>query len=187
MFFKLFKKYYNDNVMKSLLTYILEAVEQYRLNFLEVTYNVNPEEIILQAPETFQESDIQQYMDDMWLQQLPSFADYSEKFFGKNNDNITDAHFEYDTFEHLSVEPKDYIEWDSKYDVKKTNEDIKLDYFKIKNLRYIITFDRFDLEDVDDDTVKDKLIDIFKSTESNYNNKYPIEILFDEKNLEYRK
>ena len=187
MFFKLFKKYYNDNVMKSLLTYILEAVEQYRLNFLEVTYNVNPEEIILQAPETFQESDIQQYMDDMWLQQLPSFADYSEKFFFFFFDNITDAHFEYDTFEHLSVEPKDYIEWDSKYDVKKTNEDIKLDYFKIKNLRYIITFDRFDLEDVDDDTVKDKLIDIFKSTESNYNNKYPIEILFDEKNLEYRK
>ena len=58
--------------MKSINRYIKESVEVYRLNEVEATYNVQPEEIILQAPETFQESDIQQYMDDMWLNALPS-------------------------------------------------------------------------------------------------------------------
>jgi len=173
--------------MKSITQYIYEAVENYRLNSVEVTYNVQPEELILQAPETFQESDIQQYIDDMWLNQLPSSQDYSEKFFGKNNDNISDAYFEYDSFEHLSVEPKDYIEWNSKYDVKKSGDDITLEYFKITNLKYHINFDRFDMVDVDDDNVEEKLKDIFRTTESNKENEYPIEIQFDEDSLEYRK
>ena len=173
--------------MKSLQTYIKESVETYRLNSVEVTYNVQPEEIILQAPENFQESDVQQYMDDRWLNALPSGQDYSEKFFGSNFENISDAHFEYDTFEHIDIEPKEYIEWDVKYDVKKTKDDVKLDYFKIKNLKYIISFDRFDMVDVDDDNVEEQLIKIFRATEYNKENEYPIEIVFDEKNLEYRK
>jgi len=173
--------------MKSFKTYIKEAVENYRLNSVIATYIVQPEEIILQAPETFQESDIQQYMDDRWLNQLPSGQDYSEKFFGSNFENIVDVHFEYDTFEHIDIEPKEYIEWDSKYDVKKTNDDVKLDYFKIKNLVYIIEFDRFDMIDVTEENVQEKLIDIFKASESNNENEYPIEIQFDEDSLEYRK
>jgi len=173
--------------MKRLRNYIVESVENYRLNSVIATYNVQPEEIILQAPETFQESDIQQYIDDMWLNALPSGQDYSEKFFGKNFENINDVHFEYDTFEHIDVEPKDYIEWNSKYDVKKTKDDVKLDYFKIKNLKYIIEFDRFDMVGVTDDNVEEQLIKIFKATESNDENEYPIEIVFDEKNIEYRK
>ena len=179
--------------MKDIRNYILEhniseAVEQYRLNEVEATYLVQPEEIILQAPETFQESDIQQYIDDLWLNRLPSGQDYSEQFFGNNCDNISDVHFEYDTFEHINIEPKEYVEWDSKYDVKKTDENIKLDYFKIKNLKYIIDFDRFDMIDVTDDTVEEKLKDIFRASESNDANKdYPIEIKFDEDSLEFRK
>ena len=173
--------------MKSIITYIKESVETYRLNEVEATYNVQPEEIILQAPETFQESDIHQYIDDMWLNSLPSSQDYSEKFFGKNNDSISDAHFEYDTFEHIDVEPKEYIEWDPKFDVKKSKDDVKLEYFKIKNLKYIITFDRFDMVDVTDDDVEEKLIDVFKAAESSKANEYPIEIIFDSDSLEYRK
>ena len=173
--------------MKTFKQFILEAVDAYRLNSVEATYNVQPEELIIQAPETFQETDIQQYMDDMWLNALPSGQDYSEKFFGKNNDNIIDVHFEYDNFEHLTIEPKEYIEWNAKFDVKKTKDDVKLDYFKIKNLKYIIEFDRFDMVDVTDDNVKEKLIDIFRSAESSKINEYPIEIQFDEDSLEYRK
>ena len=48
--------------MKSLKNYIYESVEEFRVSDLEVNYMVQPEEIILQAPEVFQESDIQQYM-----------------------------------------------------------------------------------------------------------------------------
>ena len=40
---------------------------------------------------------------------------------------------------------------------------------------------------VTDDNVKEKLVDIFKAAESNNNNKYPIEIIFKEDSLEYRK
>ena len=41
--------------------------------------------------------------------------------------------------------------------------------------------------DVDDDTVQEKLVELFKTTESNNSNKYPIEITFDEDSLEFRK
>ena len=173
--------------MKNLSQFIIEALEAYRLNSVEATYNVQPEEMILQAPDSFQESDIQQYMDDMWLNQLPSSQDYSEKFFGKNNDNIIDAHFEYDTFEHLDIEPREYIEWDPKFDAKKTAKDAKLDYFKISNMKYIIEFDRFDMVDVTDDTVEERLIDILRAAESSKENEYPIEIQFDEDSLKFRK
>ena len=173
--------------MKSLKQFILETVEIYRLNEVIATYFVQPSEIILQAPETYDESNIQLYIDDKWLYDLPSNNKYSEKFFGINNDSISDVHFEYDTFEHIDVEPKEYIEWDSKYDTKNSNEDLKLEYFKLKNVKYIITFDRFDMVDTTDDNVQEKLIDIFKAAESNNDNKYSIEIKFDEDSLKYKK
>ena len=173
--------------MKTFSKYINEDVDVYRLNEVKAVYDVDPQEMIIQAPETYQENDVHQYIDDKYLQELPSFTDYAEKLFGKNCDNISDAYFEYDTFEHLSVEPKDYIEFETKLDSKNTSEDVKLDYFKLTNVRYIILFDRFDLIDVDDDTVKEKLVDIFVAAESNNENEWPIEIKFDEDNLEFRK
>lgn len=173
--------------MKSFQQYIREAVEAYRLNNVEATYKVSPYEIVLQAPETFQESDIQTYMNDLWLKKLPSNIDYSEKFFGSNNDNIYDAYFKYDTFTHSDVEPNNYIEWDAKYDTKNTQEDTKLEYFKVTNLKYVISFDRFDLIDVTDENVKENLVKIFKAAESNDANDWPITIKFDESLLKYQK
>ena len=173
--------------MKTLKDFILETVEIYRLNEVIATYFVQPDEIIIQAPETYSESDIQIYMDDLWLKDLPSDDKYSRKFFGVNKDSISDVHFEYDTFEHIDIEPKDYIEWDAKYDSKNSNNDIKLEYFRIKNLKYIITFDRFDLTGVDDDTVQDELLKIFNAASSNNYNKYSLEIQFDEDSLKYKK
>ena len=69
----------------------------------------------------------------------------------------------------------------------KVYKDIKLEYFKLSNIKYIIEFDRFDMENVTDDDVKDKLIDIFKSSESNNANKWPLEIKFNEDSLEFIK
>ncbi len=173
--------------MKSIKQYIYEAVEEYRLNYIKATYNVQPETLIIQAPETFQESDIQQYINDKWLPDLPSNEKYSEKFFGKNHNSISDIYFIYDSFEHITdIEPKDFIEWDPKYN-KNSNDEIKLDYFKLKNLKYVIEFDRFDMVDTDDDDVKENLIKIFKVTDSSVINDYPIEITFNEDSLEYRK
>ena len=173
--------------MKRLTQYILEAVDIYRLTEVTATFFVQPNEIILQAPETYSESDLQIYIGDKWLNDLPSGQNYAKKLFGINADSINDAYFEYDTFEHIDVEPKEYIEWESKYDSKTSNDDVNLHYFKLKNLKYIISFDRFDLTDVDDDTVEDKLDEIFEAAQSNYDNKYPIEIQFDKDSLKYRK
>jgi len=173
--------------MKSLKQFILETVEIYRLNEVVATYFVQPDEIIVQAPENYSESDIQIYLNDLWLKDLPSNEKYSKSFFGINSDSISDVYFEYDTFEHIDIEPKNYIEWDSKYDPKSSNTDIKLEYFKLKNIKYIIVFDRFDLTDTDDDNVQENLKDIFKAAESNNENKYSIEIKFDEDSLKYRK
>ena len=173
--------------MKSLKQFINEAVDIYRLNSVVAKYFVKQDEVIFQAPESYSESDIQIYIDDKWLKDLPTAEKYAKKFFGVNADSIIDAHFEYDTFEHLNVEPKDYIEWDVKYDSKNVKDDVKLEYFKVKNLIYIIEFDRFDLTDATDDNVQEKLVEIFKAAESNNNNKYSVEIQFDENSLEYRK
>ena len=43
------------------------------------------------------------------------------------------------------------------------------------------------MENVTDDDVKDKLIDIFKSSESNNANKWALEIKFNEDSLEFIK
>lgn len=172
--------------MKDLVKFIKESVNVYRLNKVIAEYLVQPEELIFQAPETYSESDIQIYIEDKYLNEMPSYTEYADKFFGANADNIIDVHFEYDSFSHVDVEPKDYIEWDSKYD-SKISKDAKLEYFKLSNIKYIIEFDRFDMENVTDDDVKDKLIDIFKTSESNDANKWPLEIIFNEDTLEFRK
>ena len=172
--------------MIDIVNFIKESIDVYRLNKVVAEYLVQPEELIFQAPETYSESDIQIYIEDKYLNEMPSYTEYADKFFGKNADSIIDVHFEYDSFSHVDVEPKDYIEWDAKYD-SKVSKDAKLEYFKIDNIKYIIEFDRFDMEGVTDDDVKDKLIDILKAAESNDANKWPLEITFNEDTLEFRK
>ncbi len=60
-----------------------------------------------------------------------------------------------------------------------------LNYFKVTNLKYIIGFDRFDILNGNKDNVENVLKEIFLATVSNDNNKYPIEISLDTKNIEY--
>lgn len=177
--------------MKTLKKYILETKELsiYRLNEVTVTYDCNPKKLTIQAPESYQESDIQQYLNDLILNNLPSGQDYSERFFGRNRDNIYDAYFEYDKFEHLDEESskKEHhinIEWDPEYATKTSNDD-DINIFRLTNLRYVIKFDRFDLVNVDDDNVYDTLCKIFGVTVSNNANQYPIEISLDSKNIKY--
>ena len=58
--------------MKSISVYINEAYQNYRLNNVTVKYDVSPKDFIIEAPETFEESDLQTYMDDKLLGELPS-------------------------------------------------------------------------------------------------------------------
>lgn len=179
--------------MKNLKTYILETNELsvYRLDEVTVTYDCNPKKLTIQAPESYQESDIQQYLNDLILNNLPSGQDYSERFFGRNCDNIYDAYFEYDKFEHLDKESSKRehhinINWDPEY-ATKTSTDDDIDIFRLTNLKYVIKFDRFNLVDVDDNNVYDTLCKIFDVTVSNNANQYPIEISLNNKNIKYKK
>lgn len=175
--------------MKRLKEYINESYKEYRLNEVDATYDCYPDVIYIEAPESYQESDIQQYMDDSWLNKMPSSQDYANNFFGKNDENIYDVYFKYDKFEHITVSDnaKDIIKFNSRYASKQQMSNEKLDVFKITNLKFIIKFDRFDLTDVDENNVKNILIDIFKTTESNDINKYPLTIKFNEDELIFTK
>lgn len=167
--------------MKSFTQYILEAKDNLRLNAVTVTYECSPiqddkrDDVVVQAPDSYQEADLQQYINDLLLNELPSSQDYATKFFGNNDENIYDIYFEYDKFEHL--DPKDDteydIEWDNDY--SKSGKAEELGKFKLTNLKYVIKFDRFDMENVkDDDKISDYLQKIFDVTVSNTSNKYPI-------------
>ena len=124
------------------------------------------------------------------MKDLPSNNDKAKHFFGKNAENISDAYFEYDGYEHLTsdeVENKSDIdinlEWDPKFTTN--NNDKNLDLFSFKNLKYVISFDGFDLLDGKDKNIKDVLATIFKATVSNNTNVYPITISLDTNNIEF--
>lgn len=175
--------------MKSLQQFINEAYEMFRLNSVTVKYNVKPENFIIQAPETYQESDVQQYIDDKLLIDLPSGADYSEQFFGKNCDNIADVYFEYDGFEHNDEtnrkEPN--LEWDSHYDKNINNQDVELENFKLIRLKLVVKFDRFDIQYGSEDNAPKVLEEVFMATVSNDENEYSLELTLDPDNIEYSK
>lgn len=172
--------------MKNLNTFIKEAFNSYQLDSVEVKYDCFPESIVFECPETFQESDIQQYIDDKFLPELPSNEKYAKKHFGKNFENIYDVYFKYETFEHLSEDYNGEVnyKWDSKYGYNLPSN-INLNYFKINKLAYYIKFDRFELEN-NNTNYKDVLNKIFKASESNAYNEYPIKIKYDENSLIYK-
>lgn len=145
---------------------------------------VSKDKTYIEAPEKYSESDLQIYLDDTMLEELPGGAN-AEKFFGKNSDNIVDAYMAYDSMDEAMGEDQEPdIKWDSRYDSKTTSDD-KLHVVCINNLKYVVVFDKFELVDVNDEDVKSKLIDIMTVTNSNNTNQYPIELTFDSKNIEY--
>ena len=168
-------------------TFLLEAEDIYRVNNLVAKYNITPDKIILQAPSTYSESDLQIYMGDKWFNDLPASSTYSDKFFGQNALNISDVYFEYDGFERTEIEPKiDFYEYDMNYD-KNISDNIELSFFIFKNLKYYINFEQFDLTETNDSNVDKNLKDIFRVTSSNNINKYPFKLQFDENDLQYMK
>ena len=151
---------------------------------LEVKYDA-PAEYYVEAPIKFSESDISIYLDDCFLNKLPGSFELAKKFFGEANANkISDAYFEYDRMEQAVGEnPQVNLKWDSHYAPETVSPDDELAIFVIKNLKYIIRFDGFDLVNVSYSNYKSKIDEIFKYTVSNGTNKYPIEISLNTANI----
>lgn len=173
--------------MKNLTQYIKESYDKFEVTDLKVVFDILPEIYTLTAPETYSESDLQIYLDDVILSKLPSEDEKYQKLFGKNINNINDAYFEYDKFEHSSDDYEDEqinLKWDKHYDENK--KDVKLNMFKLTKLKYIILFDSFELLDNSDDVDK-TLNEIFSKMDSSDINDYPVTIKFNPDELEYSK
>lgn len=154
------------------------------LQNLQATYK-GPESLFIQVPKSYSESDIQIYLDDVLLKQMPGSQDQeSTKLFGDNNiKNINDAHFEYDEMLEVNSTAQTFdIAWDTNYDNNVKDEELQV--VCIKNIKYIIVFTQFELVSVTTDTYEDKLNDIFENTLSD-NYKYPFNITLNTDDLIY--
>lgn len=177
--------------MKSLKNFIFEKLETYQLIDLEVSYNVIPENnkdyIIFKVPEIYSEDDFLIYIQDKYLEDLPGSETNSKNIFGKNYSNIFDVLFEYDKYIKKGETSEDYIDFDTNYDDKvKNDENNKFVYVKLINLKYIIKFDKFEINSETQDNIKEDLITIFKNSESNDKNEWSLNIKLDEENIKYQ-
>lgn len=169
--------------MKTLSEYIkqniLEALENHSVENLLVTYKCVKNEVLINCPETYQEDDIHQYIDDLLLEQMPSNQDIAKKYFRNNVKYINDAYFEYDGFQRLGYK-KDDVDITYNDDLgKNAPEDIKIVTFKLTNLRFKIMFTKFDIMINDDDDIKETLDKIFTAYESNAYNDTDITFEYD--------
>lgn len=172
--------------MKTLVEYIKdiqESLESKTIENLEVIYDTEKYDIYVNCPETFQEDDIHQYIDDLLLEQMPSNQDIAKKYFRNNVKYINDAYFEYDGFQRLGSK-KDKVDIDYKEELgKDVAKDVKIVTFKLTNLRFKILFSKFDLMINDDDDIDEIIKTIFSAYESNnYND---TDITFKYKSCEY--
>ena len=165
--------------MKNLVTYLKESFEQKSVNNLEVTYKCAKNEVFIDCPETFQEDDIHQYIDDLLLEQMPSNPDIAQKFFRDNVKYINDAYFEYDGFQRLSYKKDDVdITYNDELG-KDTPEEIKIVTFKLMNLRFKMLFTKFDFMIDDNEDINETLDNIFRAYESNDYNDTTVKFEYD--------
>ena len=169
--------------MKSLSNYITEAISNtIVLNKLEVKWNC-PDELFIQVPESYGESDIQVYLDDTLLKQMPGEAD--SKALGKNERNITDEYFEYESMETTQgTSQKADIEWDDHYDSSLNSTSMNV--VRIKGLKYVLVFDKFNLEDVEDGDEKDILFDLFNGMSTDIEKDMPFELSLNKENINWK-
>lgn len=171
--------------MKSLLTYIFEKYDTYKVQNLKVEYifTIKDKDIEFEVPEKYSEDDFQIYVQDKYFSILPG-GDRAEEFFGKNTKYLNNYYFEYEKFERSqSSSSKSFIEFDKSYD-DNVKEDDKMSYVTIKNPRYCIEFDEFELNSENIDMIHDDLIQIFKRAELD-DDKLDFSILLDEDSISY--
>lgn len=166
--------------MKTLNEYICEELGNKTLRNLTIKYDC-PDEVFIQTPEQMGESDVQIYIDDTLLSKFPAEANQDE--FGKNTSHITDEYFEYDRIEETNgISQKADIEWDDHYDQSMNGTNMHV--LKISGLKYVIVFDRFELENVDDDNVKETIYNFFNGLIDD--KELPFTVTLNEDNIKWK-
>ena len=174
--------------MKTLYQFITEAYETFRVKDLVVRYKCMPENEYIQfyVPEAYSEDDFIIYLGDLFFNELPASDKFNDDLFGKSASKIYDVFFEYDRYE-KGVESKgNFIDWDKDKDNRYNTDKDNFTFIQVKGLKYVIAFDEFDIEDEDSTEIDETLNTIFSAANANDNNKFPLEITFDEKNISYK-
>lgn len=176
--------------MKSLRQFIqsrineAETRDDVTLYDLTVKYDA-PDEIYVQVPVKMGESDTQIYLDDIMLGKMP--AQTSQDSFGKNASEIADSYFEYDNMEQSGgIQPRIDIEWDSHYNPSMNDEELVV--IKIRGLKYVITFDKFELSGIDadnSDAIRETLYQLFNGVIGD-GNKLPIVMTLNKDNITWK-
>lgn len=132
------------------------------LEDVKVIYD-GPVEYYIQAPINYSESDIQIYIEDVLLPKLPGSMSNASKYFGANAESISNRYIEYDSIVMSEGNaPRIDLDWDSLGDELQPN--VELVVFQVKNLKYVIEFDSFKLQNVTDDNYNAKLESIFMAS-----------------------
>lgn len=185
--------------MKDLQDYILESLgiqttpviealdEEETLKHVEIKFD-GPRELYIQIPEAMSESDVQIYLDDTLLKNMPGEID--EKALGENFKLIEDAYFEYDRMEMtFGASQKADILWDDHYDQSLNATSMKI--LRIANLKYVLKFTEFKLklseDDDSEDTIKEILFKLFNGVTVETNKEIPFEIKIDKNNITFER
>lgn len=168
--------------MKSFSQYIVEQFEKSILvRNLEVHY-FGPSKLYIEAPKNFSEDEMQNYLDDLLLEQLPAGND-AEKYFGANKSNIIDVYIEYDSInEAMGEDQKADIEYSARDN--SNNDSDELIVWCIENFIYTVSFDTFELTNVDSMYVDNELKKIFERTISD---KLPVKLEITKESISYNK
>lgn len=172
--------------MKSFRQYILEEFNEYKITDLTVKYICMPnqEYIKFHVPESYSEDNFLIYIQDKYLNDLPASNNTMEKYFGKNYKYIYDVLFEYDRYE-KGVPSGTCVEWDSNIDNTHNPENEPFTYVNVRGLKYVIKFDEFILNSESSDNIMDSLLKIFKTQIESGNDKFPLKLKLDDKNITY--
>lgn len=171
--------------LRDLIIEELEDGETTEIRNLEVIYTTKNGNLLIQVPDNYNEDNIQIYIDDTCMQNMPSNDKDAKELFGEENaKNIIDAYFSYSNLtlpEDSTIQPE--LEWDKRYD-NKSDKNAKLITYSLDELKYTITFERFVVRNHDDLEIDAILEDLFKSTESNKIHPWAFEIILEKINYE---
>ena len=175
--------------MRTLKDYILEAavlneedateLKTINLEDVKVVYD-GPIEYYIQAPVNYSESDLQIYIEDELLPVLPGAVGNAAANFGVNASSISNRYIEYDLIVMSQGNaPRIDFNWDSTYG---SGNDEELVVFQIKNMKYVVEFDKFDLQNVTEENYNEKLESIFMASVPT-DEKLPIRVSLNPSNI----
>lgn len=171
--------------MKHISKFINEQLNLSTVHNVKAAYKVEPSTIYIEVPVNYSESDIQIYIGDMMIENMPSSETNCSRLFGKNAQYIDDAYFDYERIEPIStgsnIEPN--IKWDNKYDDSKMKVDLHI--MKIESLKYFILFSDFEIYCENDDQIPETMEKIFKASDSDSINDYKLSIRYSKELTEY--